>query len=110
MGGYELEFPNTPGIDILPSILIKTDGGSAQYDLTTLIRFKDQFWGGLSYRYQDAIAVILGFEYKNFNIGYSYDINTSAIGSYGSHEIRIGYCFKIEVEKVKKVYRNTRFL
>jgi len=110
LGGYEFAFPNTPGIDILPSILIQTDGTSVQYDLSTLIRFKDQFWGGLSYRYQDAVAVILGFEYKNFNIGYSYDINTSSIGSFGSHEIRIGYCFKIEVDKVKKVYRNTRFL
>lgn len=110
MAGYEFAFPNTPGIDILPSIFIKTDGGSAQYDLTTLVRFKEQFWGGLSYRYQDAVAVILGFEYKNFNIGYSYDINTSSIGSFGSHEIRLGYCFKIEVDKVKKVYRNTRFL
>ncbi len=109
-GGYEFAFPNTPGIDVLPSVMIKTDGTSVQYDLSTLIRYKEQLWGGLSYRIQDAIAVIIGFEYKNFNIGYSYDINTSSIGSFGSHEIRLGYCFKIEVDKIKKVYRNTRFL
>jgi type IX secretion system PorP/SprF family membrane protein len=110
IGGYEFSLPNTPEIDVLPSLMIKTDGSSVQYDLTALLRFKNQFWGGVSYRYQDAIAIILGMEYKNFNIGYSYDINTSAIGSYGSHEIRVGYCFKIEVSKIKKVYRNTRFL
>jgi len=110
IGGYEFSLPNTPEIDVLPSFMIKTDGSSVQYDLSALLRFKDQFWGGISYRYQDAIVLIFGMEYKNFNIGYSYDINTSAIGSYGSHEIRVGYCFKIEVNKIKKVYRNTRFL
>ena len=110
IGGYELTLPNTPGIDVLPSVMIKTDGSSVQYDFSALLRFKNQFWGGISLRYQDAIALIFGMEYKNFNIGYSYDINTSAIGSYGSHEIRVGYCFKIEVSKIKKVYRNTRFL
>lgn len=110
IGGYELTLPNTPEIDLLPSLMIKTDGKSVQYDLSALLRFKNQFWGGLTYRFQDAVALIVGMEYKNFNIGYSYDFNTSAIGSTGSHEIRAGYCFKIEVSKIKKVYRNTRFL
>jgi type IX secretion system PorP/SprF family membrane protein len=110
MGGYEFEFPSLPAIDILPSVMIKTDGASVQYDLTGLLRYKNQFWGGLSYRYQDAIAMIIGFDYKNFNIGYSYDFNTSAISTTGTHEIRASYCFKIEIDKVKKIYRNTRFL
>ena len=110
MGGFEFQFPNTPEIDVMPSMLIKTDLASTQYDLTTLLRYKNKFWGGVSYRYQDAIALIVGFDYKNFNIGYSYDINTSAIGTTGTHEIRASYCFKIEVDKVRKIYRNTRFL
>jgi len=110
MGGYEFQFPNTPEIDVMPSLLIKTDLASTQYDLTTLLRYKNKFWGGVTYRYQDAIALIVGFDYKNFNIGYSYDINTSAIGTTGTHEIRASYCFKIEIDKVRKIYRNTRFL
>jgi len=110
VGGYEFSLPNLPSFDILPSLMLKTDGVSMQIDLTTLMRYRNQFWGGLTYRYQDAIAIIVGMEWKNFNVGYSYDINTSAIGSWGSHEIRLGYCFKIEVDKFKKIYRNTRFL
>lgn len=110
MGGFEFNLPNTPAIDIMPSLLVKSDGASSQIDLTTLIRYKNKFWGGASFRYQDAIALIVGFDYKNFNIGYSYDINTSAIGTTGTHEIRASYCFKIEVDKVRKIYRNTRFL
>ncbi len=110
VGGYEFAFPNLPSIDVLPSFMIKTDFVSTQLDLSTLLRYRNQFWGGLTYRYQDAVAIIVGMEFKNFNIGYSYDITTSAIGSWGSHEIRLAYCFKIEVDKFKKVYRNTRFL
>ncbi len=110
MGGFEFQFPNTPAIDVMPSLLIKTDLASTQYDLTTLLRYKNKFWGGVTYRYQDAVALIVGFDYKNFNIGYSYDINTSAIGTTGTHEIRASYCFKIEIDKVRKIYRNTRFL
>lgn len=110
MGGLEFNFPNTPEIDIMPSFIIKTDGASTQIDLTTLLRYKNKFWGGASFRFQDAVALIVGFDYKNFNIGYSYDINTSAIGTTGTHEIRASYCFKIEVDKVRKIYRNTRFL
>ena len=110
VGGYEFSLPNLPSFDILPSLMLKTDGVSMQIDLTTLMRYRNQFWGGLTYRYQDAVAIIVGMEWKNFNVGYSYDINTSAIGSWGSHEIRLGYCFKIEVDKFKKIYRNTRFL
>lgn len=110
VGGYQFGFPGMPEIDVLPSFMIKTDLASVQFDLSALLRYKNQFWGGLSYRYQDAVALILGFEYKDFNIGYSYDITTSAIGGWGSHEIRLGYCFKIEVDKIRKIYRNTRFL
>ena len=110
VAGYEFSFPNTPALDVLPSVMIKTDGASTQYDLTTLLRYKNQFWGGVTYRFQDAVAFIIGLDYKNFNIGYSYDFNTSAISTTGTHEIRASYCFKIEIDKVKKIYRNTRFL
>jgi len=110
MGGFEFNFPNTPSIDILPSMLIKTDGASFQYDVSALLRYQNKFWGGVTYRLQDAIALIIGFQYKDFNIGYSYDINTSAIRTTGTHEIRANYCFKIEIDKVRKIYRNTRFL
>lgn len=110
IGGYQFMFPGQPSIDVLPSVMIKTDGTSMQYDFSALLRYRNKFWGGLSFRPQDAVGVILGFQYKDFNIGYSYDINTSAIGSFGSHEVRVGYCFKIEVDKIRKIYRNTRFL
>jgi type IX secretion system PorP/SprF family membrane protein len=112
-GGYEYILPDYPEFEIDPSFLIKTDGASAQYDFNAMVRYNNKFWGGVTYRVQDAIAILLGMNYKNFRIGYSYDISTSKLtqaGSMGSHEIMVGYCFKIIIEKPRKSYRNTRFL
>lgn len=108
--GYEFTLPNNPSFQIDPSIFIKTDGSSTQYDINALVKYNNKFWGGVTYRVQDAVAVILGMKYKNFRIGYAYDIPLSSIGMNGSHEILLGYCFKIEVDKARKRYKNTRFL
>jgi type IX secretion system PorP/SprF family membrane protein len=113
VSGYEYVLPNNPEFEIDPSVLVKTDGASAQYDLNGLVRYNNKFWGGVTYRVQDAVAVLLGMNIKNFRIGYSYDITTSKLtqaGSGGSHEVMLGYCFKIVIEKPRKSYRNTRFL
>jgi type IX secretion system PorP/SprF family membrane protein len=111
--GYEYVLPSNPEFEIDPSLLIKSDGASIQYDFNALVRYNNKFWGGVSYRVQDAVVVLLGMNYKNFRIGYAYDITTSRLataGSSGSHEIMLGYCFKIVIEKPRKSYRNTRFL
>jgi hypothetical protein len=108
--GYEFTLPNNPSFQIDPSIFIKTDGSSTQYDINALVKYNNKFWGGVTYRVQDAVAVLLGMQYKSFRIGYAYDIPLSAIGMNGSHEVLLGYCFKIEAEKARKRYKNTRFL
>lgn len=112
MGGYTFALPSNPAFEIEPSALFRTDFGSFQVDLTGILKYNDRFWGGISYRYQDAVAVIIGAQYKNIHIGYSYDVPTSSLSfkSGGSHEIMAGYCFKLEVEKLRQSYRNTRFL
>ena len=112
-GGYEFTFPRNPAFTITPSLLLKSDGASFQVDASAMLNYKERFWGGVSYRYQDAIVVMLGVHYKNIRIGYSYDVTTSSIGgsySSGSHEVMAGYCFKLEVEKLRQSYKNTRFL
>jgi len=113
-GGYYYPLPNNPTYELMPSVLIKTDGASAQFDINTLVRYNNQVWGGVSYRQTDAIVAMLGATYKEFNFGYAYDITTSAIGkekrSHGSHEIMVGYCFTVKIEKIPQSYRNVRFL
>ncbi len=108
--GYTFTLPNYPSFEIMPSALVKIGQASNQFDISAIVEYKDKFWAGMSYRYQDAIVAILGLEFKNFKIGYSYDIATTGYGLGGSHEIMLGYCFKLELDKARKSYYNTRFL
>ena len=113
MSGYYFSLSGGSAVVLNPSIFIKTDWYSAQYDISSLLIFSEKYWGGLSYRVDDAVAVILGMKFKDFRIGYSYDITLSEMGSAGSsgsHEVMIGYCFKIELEKVRGTYKNARYL
>lgn len=112
--GYYYPLPNNPALEINPSILIKTDFASTQFDINGLLKYNNQFWGGVSYRATDAIVILLGMNYKNFHFGYSYDVTTSSMGasgrSSGSHEVMVGYCFKIIREFQPQSYKNPRFL
>ncbi len=109
-GGYTFNLPGKPLFDIMPSFLIKMGQAKNQFDISTLVEYKDKFWGGISYRLQESVILMAGLYYKNFRIGYSYDINTKGLGLGGTHEISIGYCFKLQLEPARKRYFNTRFL
>jgi len=116
-GGYFYQLGN-PLLELDPSFLIKSDMASTQFDINCLLKYDNKVWGGLSYRYTDAIAVLLGYQkvmpYGTARIGYSYDITTSALGakkrSSGSHEIFISYCFKVVKTFTPASYSNDRFL
>jgi hypothetical protein len=77
-----------------------------------LVLYNKKFYGGLGYRFQDAVSVLAGVYVKGIHIGVAYDINTSALSKYnnGNLEIILNYCFKIDTDKYRKSYRNTRFL
>jgi type IX secretion system PorP/SprF family membrane protein len=111
-GGYNFVMPNRPLWEIKPTAIIQYDGGAFQWNLSALLTYKKKFWGGLGYRYQDAAIILAGANIKNLRIGLAYDISTSALTSYnsGSLEVMISYCFKMELEKYRKRYKNTRFL
>jgi type IX secretion system PorP/SprF family membrane protein len=108
--GYDIAFPSNPSYVITPSIFVKSDGTSSQFDFNGLVKYNNKIWGGVTYRLNDAFGVLIGTTIKDVNIGYAYDIPTSRLGSAGSHEIMVKYCFKLEREKTRTSYRNTRFL
>jgi type IX secretion system PorP/SprF family membrane protein len=123
-GAYHWVIPNAPDWELSPYLLIKSDFASTQYDVTAMAKWKNMIWAGLTYRHQDAASIIVGafpFNSPNFSpalanlrIGYSYDITTSALGksgrSSGTHEVMLGYCFKIEIPTHITKYINTRYL
>lgn len=108
--GYTINLPNAPQFDITPSIFIKTDIAATQYDLNTILKYKNKVWGGLTYRVTEGIALMGGLKFDRYKIGAAYDIPTSAISHSGSLELVFNYCFKIETEKTPEIYRNVRFL
>jgi type IX secretion system PorP/SprF family membrane protein len=83
----------TDDITLLPSFLIKEINPTPlTYDINAKISFRDKFWIGGSYRRDDSFGVLAGINISSFiNIGYSYDITTSALNtvSNGTHEIVI---------------------
>lgn len=63
-------------------------------DANVKFQYKDLFWFGAGYRYQDGFSGMLGMNLNNsINIGYSYDITTSQLNtvSRGTHELVIGF-------------------
>lgn len=110
--GHDLTFPAYQGFVFTPSVYLKSDGSTIQVDLNTIARYNNKVWGGVSYRLQDAVCLMVGFVLKDVEIGYSFDIPTSGLSSktFGSHEVMARYVFKIEREKIRSGYRNTRFL
>ena len=80
-------------ITLLPTFLIKEINPTPlTYDINAKISFKDKLWIGASYRHGDSFGVLAGLNISSFiNIGYSYDITTSALNtvSNGTHEIVI---------------------
>ncbi len=111
MGGYNIKLAD-PLFELQPSVLLKTDLAGWQLDLNTNIVYDNKFWGGLSYRLNDAVSLLLGMEMINgLKVGYSFDLVTSAIGYYafGSHEIFVTYSIDLEKNRSQK-YKSVRFL
>ena len=92
--------------------MLKSDLAGWQLDINTNLVYNDRLWGGITYRTQDAIALLMGLELINgLKVGYSFDLTTSAIArwGYGSHEIFIGYSVDLDRNRSRK-YKSVRFL
>lgn len=108
--GYSYILPYDPRFEIMPSFLLQSDFISTQYNISATVNYNSRFWGGLNYRLQESVGVMVGLSYKDFRIGYAYDLNTKRLGVPGSHEISLNYCFKIKTDRSKTSYKNTRYL
>ncbi len=110
-GGYNIKLSD-PLFEVRPSFLFKTDIAAWQMDLNVNVVYNEKFWGGISYRVQDAVALLMGMEmFNGMRVGYSFDLTTSAMGrnAYGSHEIFISYSIDLERNRSQK-YKSVRFL
>ncbi|TRZ69827.1 MAG: type IX secretion system membrane protein PorP/SprF, partial [Bacteroidetes bacterium] len=111
-GGYQWDLPDHPAFQLQPSAIVMFDGAAFQFSVTGLVVYNNKFYGGLAYRFQDAVSVLAGLTIKGFKLGLAYDIGTSKMMNYsnGSFEVLLNYVFKIESEKFRRSYHNTRYL
>jgi type IX secretion system PorP/SprF family membrane protein len=114
--GYQ--FPVGSTLALEPSVFVKSDAASTQLDVNIRAIYNNLFWGGVSYRLTDAIVAMVGIEKQGIGgpngtlkVGYSYDVTTSAIKNHssGSHELMLGYCFKLPEKKKVTIHENVRF-
>ena len=94
---YSFEIGNT--LTLHPSLFAKSDFNEHQVEISTILRYNDNIFGGASFRgYNsksiDAVVLIAGFKLnEKVSFGYAYDLTLSDLSnvSRGSHEIILNY-------------------
>lgn len=93
-----LNIPLSRDWSIKPSAFIKSSDmilKVIQMDLTSRVFYRENYWGGLSYRTGDAIIVLMGFHYDKFYFANAFDLTLSDMRnrSRGSLEFSIAMKF-----------------
>lgn len=112
MAGCNIPVKNTL-FEVMPSLMVKTDFTTWRAEVTGRVRWKKFLTAGIGYRYDDAVIVLLGAEFKGFYVGYSFDYPMTAVNkaSSGSHEIMAGYSLKLNFnEKNKNKHKSIRIM
>ena len=103
-----------------PSVELKSEGNEEDiYEFQQgrtyyfMARYNKFISGGVGYRYKDAVSIMVGANFKNFFLGYSYDYPVSAISkaTTGSHEVFINYNVKLDLgDKNKNKHKSIRIM
>jgi type IX secretion system PorP/SprF family membrane protein len=112
MGGYYYEV--SYNLLITPSLLVQSDFTKTLVNVGAIAKLNDKFWGGLTYKHQESVSLILGMSLlksKAFDVGYAFDyiVSDQEAKQPTSHEIRLGYSLPISNFGGKKVIRTPRF-
>ena len=119
-GGINLFQGNT--WEVRPSFLVKSDATITSFDLNVTAMYNQRIWFGASYRYQDAICPMIGFQLPNskatpderpgggLKVGFAYDYTTSNLKNYnnGTFEVFLNYCVPIIVVPKRTGHGDTR--
>ena len=112
--GYNIKLRN-PLISIPTSTLVRYDGVSWRGDITARVVYKNDkkmLYGGVSYSPTNSVTALIGGSFHGINIGYSYEVYTSAIDpGNGSHELFVSYQTDINLQKKgRNKHKSVRFL
>lgn len=99
--------------EFTPSFVIRMmRNAPLSFDLNSTFTYQKKYWGGISYRYKDAVSILIGIRSGPVRIGYSYDAGISKFNRFhnGSHELFLGidagdlYAKKIPWKRRNKVF------
>lgn len=112
--GYNIKLRN-PLISIPTSTLVRYDGVSWRGDITARVVYKNDkkmLYGGVSFSPTNSVTALIGGSFHGINIGYSYEVYTSAINpGNGSHELFVSYQTDINLQKKgRNKHKSVRFL
>lgn len=105
-GGVRL--PLTDDWSVIPSVLVKAvSPAPLAVDVNAKLKYQDLLWAGVSWRLNDAAVAMVGFNYEQLALSYSYDTGASRLANYhsGSHEVLLG----LRIKKKKQVVCIDRF-
>jgi len=68
-------------------------GAPVQFDLNVKALYLEKYWIGASYRYNNSVVAMIGFNWENISMGYAFDYNLTDIADYsvGAHELFLTY-------------------
>ncbi|MEP2026748.1 MAG: type IX secretion system membrane protein PorP/SprF [Reichenbachiella sp.] len=110
----EYNYRLTYNVDLTPSILVTSDLNTYSIDVSAIATYNKKLWAGLSYRNNEALALLMGYSFLDNNqlkAGYSFDyiIKDQSAKQPTSHEIFIRYDLPSISTGAKKIIRTPRF-
>ncbi len=112
MAGYI----HTVNFDLVlePSLMVSTDFNEYSFILGGLAYYKEQMWGGVTFRQSEDINVLLGYNFlkdKSLSFGYSfgYVIKDQEAKQPTTHEVLLSYQLPVIAGPSKRVVRTPRF-
>lgn len=119
-GYFQYNFLINDEVELMQSILLKTDLNKIQSDISSLFKINGNIFGGISLRgYSsrsfDAVVFIAGMRISDqYTLSYSYDMGLSGLrrGHEGTHEILLNYNLRklIGTGQPPKIIYNPRYL
>lgn len=100
---YMFDVSQEKDITAYPMVLVRAvKGAPLQYDISAVADWKKIGWFGLTYHSTYALGISGGVRYKNFSLGYSYDLGINSVKRYTgpSTEFIMGYIFATKKQTI----------
>ena len=99
IGGYVFNISETT--EVKPAFLLKgVSGAPIIADVSANFWFQKKVTLGLAWRWDDSVSALAGFQITpGMFVGYSYDMTTTGLSNYGSHELTL----RFEVKRLGRI-------